>query len=46
MLVECMKDAEGIIEQLKEDNQIARVQRMRNIEVRAREMVSSEWIYV
>jgi hypothetical protein len=41
-----MKDAEGIIEQLKEDNQIARVQRMRNIEVRAREMVSSELIYV
>ena len=46
MLVEQMKEAEGITEQLKEDNQIAWVQRMGNIEASARKIVCSELIYV
>ena len=45
MLVEQMKAAEGATEQLKEENQIEWVQRMGNIEARAREMVNTELIY-
>lgn len=45
-LVEQMKVAEGVTEQLKEENQIAWVQRMWNIEARAREVVCEEVIYV
>jgi hypothetical protein len=45
MLVEQMKKAEGVTEELKEDNQMEWVQRMGNIEARAREMVCEELIY-
>lgn len=44
-LVEQMKAKEGITEKLREDNQLEWVCRMQNIEVRAREIVSSELIY-
>ena len=46
MLVEQMKRAEGVTEQLKEENQMEWVQKMGNIEARAREVVYSELIYV
>ena len=45
MLVEQMKKVEGVTEQLKEENQMEWVQRMGNIEERAREMVCEELIY-
>lgn len=45
-LVEQIKDAEGITEQLKEDNQIEWVCRMQNIEAKARELIYEELIYV
>ena len=44
-LVEQMKTAEGITEQLKSDNQIEWVQRMMSIEDRAREVVNNDLIY-
>ena len=44
-LVEQMKVNEGIIEQLKADNQIEWVDRMNNIEACAREIVNHELIY-
>ncbi|MBR3768810.1 MAG: TnpV protein [Clostridia bacterium] len=43
-LVDQMKDAEGVTEQLKEDNQLEWVCRMGNIEQRAREIVCAEFI--
>lgn len=46
MLVEQMKVAEGVTEQLKEENQMAWVQRMGNIEAIAREIVCEEIIYI
>ena len=45
MRVEQMKTAEGVTEQLKEENQMEWVQRIGNIEARAREMVCGELIY-
>lgn len=45
-LVEQMKVAECVTEQLKEENQMEWVQRMGDIEARAREMVCEEVIYV
>ncbi len=45
MLVEQMKEAEGVTEQLKEDDQMEWIQRMGNIEARVRELVCSELIY-
>ena len=45
ILVEQMKKAEGVTENLKEDNQMEWVQRMGNIETRAREIVRKEVIY-
>ena len=39
MLVGQMKDAEGVTEQLKEDNQLEWVCRMQNIEARVREYI-------
>ncbi len=45
MLVEQMKAAEGVIEQLKKENQIEWIQRMGNIQARAREIVNSEIIF-
>lgn len=44
-LIEQMKESEGVTEQLKEENQMEWVQRMGNIEARAREIVCSELIY-
>ena len=44
-LVEQMKEAEGVTEELKEHNQWEWVQRMVNIQQRAREVVSNEIIY-
>ena len=45
MLVEQMKEAEGVTEELKEQDQWEWVQRMGNIQQRAREIVCSELIY-
>ena len=45
-LVEQMANAEGITEQLKEQNQLEWVQRMNNIHHRATEIVNAELIYV
>lgn len=45
MLVEQMKMAEGVTEQLKEENQMEWVQRMGNIEARAREIINKEIIF-
>lgn len=45
MLVEHMKVAEGVTEQLKEENQLEWVCRMQNIEARVREIVTTELIY-
>ena len=44
-LVEQMKNADGVTEQLKEVNQLEWVQRMNNIQQRAREIVLNEFIY-
>ena len=44
-LIEQMKTAEGVTEQLKEQNQLEWVQRMGNIEQRVREIVCNELIY-
>jgi hypothetical protein len=44
-LVAQMKEAEGVTEQLKEENQLEWVCRMQNIEARAREIVATELIY-
>ncbi len=45
MLIEQMKEVEGVTEQLKEENQMEWVQRMGNIEAMAREIVYRELIY-
>lgn len=45
-LVEQMKDAEGVTEQQKEENQMEWVCRVQNIEARAREIVTTELILV
>ena len=45
LLIEQMKKVEGVTEQLKEENQMEWVQRMGNIEARAREIVCEELIY-
>ena len=44
-LIEQMKKAEGVTEQLKEENQLEWVCRMQNIEARAKELVCTELIY-
>ncbi|MBE6811516.1 MAG: TnpV protein [Ruminococcaceae bacterium] len=44
-LVEKMKTAEGVTEQLKDDNQFEWIQRMNNIQQRAREIVYNEMIH-
>ena len=46
LLIEQMKEAEGVTEELKEENQLEWVQRMESIEARAREVVCEELIYV
>ena len=45
MLVEQMKVAEGVTEELKEKNQMEWVQRMGNIEARVREVICEKLIY-
>ncbi len=45
-LVEQMKETEGVTEQLKEQDQLEWVQRMSNIQSRAREIVCEELIYI
>ena len=45
VLVEQMKESEGVTEKLKEENQMEWVCRMQNIEARAREIVYTEIIY-
>lgn len=45
VLIEQMKEAEGVTEELKERDQMEWVLRMGNIEQRAREMVCEEIIY-
>lgn len=45
-LVKQMKETEGVTEQLKAENQMLWVQKMSNIEARAREVVNNELIYV
>ena len=44
-LVEQMKEAEGVTEQLKADNQMEWIQKMNNIQQRADEIVCNELIY-
>lgn len=44
-LIEQMKKAEGVTERLKEQDQLEWVQRMSNIQQRAREIVCNEIIY-
>lgn len=46
LLIEQMKEAEGVTENLKELDQMEWLQRMGNIEARAREIVYEELIYV
>ena len=43
-LIEQIKESEGVTEQLKEENQMEWVQRMNNIQQRARETVSNTLI--
>ena len=45
VLIEQMKAAEGVTEQLKEDNQLEWVCSIQNIEARARQIVNSEIIF-
>ena len=45
LLIEQMKAAEGVTEQLKEQDQLEWVQRMSNIQEQARETVFNELIY-
>lgn len=45
LLIEQMKIAEGVTEELKEENQLEWVKRMGNIEQRARGVVCKELIY-
>ena len=45
-LVDQMKEAEGVTEQMKEENQLVWVCSMQNIEARATEIVCKELIYV
>lgn len=44
-LIEQMKKREGVTEQLKEDNQMLWLQKISNIQARAREIVENELIY-
>ncbi len=45
LLIEQIKEAEGVTEELKEQDQLEWVQRMGNIQQRAREIVCNELIY-
>ena len=45
LIIAQMKKAEGVTEKLKEENQLLWVQKMGNIQARAREIVCNELIY-
>lgn len=45
-LIEQRKESEGVTEQLKEENQLEWICRMQNIEARAKEIVTTELIFV
>ena len=45
LLIEQMKETEGVTEQLKEENQLEWAQRMGNIQQRAREIVITDLIH-
>ena len=45
-LIEQMKEAECVTEQLKEENQLEWVCRMQNIEARAREVIEKELVFL
>ena len=45
LLLEQMKESEGVTEQLKEENQMEWICCMQNIEARAREIITTELIY-
>ena len=46
LLIEQMKESEGVTEQLKEQDQLEWIQKMNNIQHRAIEFVCKELIYV
>ena len=46
LLIEQMKEAEGITEELKKQDPLEWVQRMNNIQQRARQIVCNDLIYV
>lgn len=46
LLIEQMKSAEGVTEELKEQDQLEWVQRIGNIQQRAKDIICSELIYV
>lgn len=46
LLIEQLKEAEGVTEELKEKNQLEWVQKMGNIQQRAREIVCRNYIHV
>ena len=46
LLIEQMKEAEGVTEELKEQDQLEWVQKMNSIQARARELVCNELIYI
>ena len=46
LLIEQMKEAEGVTEERKKQDQLEWVQRMNNIQQRAREIVCNDLIYV
>lgn len=46
LLIEQMKEAEGVTEELKEQDQMEWIQRMGNIEARVREMICEELIFI
>ena len=45
IIVEQLKESEGVTEKLKEENQMEWVCRMQNIESRVREIITKELIY-
>ena len=46
LMIEQMKEAEGVTEELKEENQLEWIQKMSNIQQCANEIVSNELIYM
>ena len=46
LLIEQMKEAEGVTENMKEQNQLEWVRRVQNIEARVKELICKELIYV